>query len=884
MKNIIDNTGFYSAQGSSDDLTVDCDARFRRNLIATNLTASNVDVTIDSTANKLWVDVSGSDSTGDGSFLKPYRTIGKALRNLASQSLSLSSPYGVEVGAGQFSEDGLVIPSYVGVYGSGTGTTKVQAVNPSVNVFEVSGSRCRVERMTIVGLNTGSANVGINCVVPEIDYIDAPRLQNLTIRNCGIGVQASSASSVVCFDVRAWNNQVGFLSDNANQCDLYECYAYQLSDLLASGSVGAKLRATSASQYMFLYSFNSWNNETAIQALGTTVSNGGLMYGANIAFESEGTTIQCNNGAEISLADIWSTNCVNYDVEQTRATAKIKLRNALLDYTKFNLYPGGEANVYTVGVDVNSIDIFRVRGINPAFQMRNLQTDVMSGGLWRIALEPSHLCFERNTHISGAFATYSEDLVIDSTGSVSIGDLTHWNRLDVSGSIAVRDGTGNGLKFYEDVLSGSKCVTIRAPGALSTDQTWVLPTALPPSGIEYLTIDETGSLGHTATAGTGEANTASNLGAGAGVYVQKVGIDLQFKSIVAGPNVTVTTSSTTIEVSASATGEANTASNLLTDYGLYASKSGIDLRFKCLEAGPGIALSSGSNSITITASGSGEVITGSNVGTGIGIFKQKNISTLEFKSISALSSSMDDILSVSGSASDVYISRRPLRKTLFREDDFTSSTNTGVLNWLATVNGAGASIAPSTVGVDTVPGDAAGVFALTTGTNNSGNATLSTYASAMKVGTFDNTIMEWRIMLQTLSTAAQEYRVSFGWLDNPGSGDEVDGVYFEYDRATAGDFWRICTSNNSVRTKTTTSTAVANLTTFSRFRIETQRANSASFYIDDVLVGTISTNLPTGAGRMTGWGIKIVKSVGTTARLVYADYFTIMANWPDSGR
>jgi len=37
-----------------------------------------------------------------------------------------------------------------------------------------------------------------------------------------------------------------------------------------------------------------------------------------------------------------------------------------------------------------------------------------------------------------------------------------------------------------------------------------------------------------------EANTGSNVGAGAGVFKQKVGVDLEFKSLVAGPNITIT--------------------------------------------------------------------------------------------------------------------------------------------------------------------------------------------------------------------------------------------------------------------------------------------------------------------------------------------------------
>ena len=49
-------------------------------------------------------------------------------------------------------------------------------------------------------------------------------------------------------------------------------------------------------------------------------------------------------------------------------------------------------------------------------------------------------------------------------------------------------------------------------------------------------------------AGAGEANTASNLGSGQGVFAQKVGVDLQFKSLTAGSNITLTPSGTEISI------------------------------------------------------------------------------------------------------------------------------------------------------------------------------------------------------------------------------------------------------------------------------------------------------------------------------------------------
>jgi hypothetical protein len=51
--------------------------------------------------------------------------------------------------------------------------------------------------------------------------------------------------------------------------------------------------------------------------------------------------------------------------------------------------------------------------------------------------------------------------------------------------------------------------------------------------------------------GTGEINTASNLGAGTGLFAGKVGIDLQFKGLAVGPNLSISSNSTTVTISQS---------------------------------------------------------------------------------------------------------------------------------------------------------------------------------------------------------------------------------------------------------------------------------------------------------------------------------------------
>ena len=58
----------------------------------------------------------------------------------------------------------------------------------------------------------------------------------------------------------------------------------------------------------------------------------------------------------------------------------------------------------------------------------------------------------------------------------------------------------------------------------------------------------------TVASGSGEANTASNLGSGEGIFAQKVGIDLQFKSLVAGSGITLTPTSDDITIASTGSG------------------------------------------------------------------------------------------------------------------------------------------------------------------------------------------------------------------------------------------------------------------------------------------------------------------------------------------
>lgn len=63
-----------------------------------------------------------------------------------------------------------------------------------------------------------------------------------------------------------------------------------------------------------------------------------------------------------------------------------------------------------------------------------------------------------------------------------------------------------------------------------------------------LSIVASGSGNEIEFVNSAEINTASNLGAGTGVFAQKSTYDLQFKSIVAGSNITVTSDASTVTI------------------------------------------------------------------------------------------------------------------------------------------------------------------------------------------------------------------------------------------------------------------------------------------------------------------------------------------------
>jgi hypothetical protein len=160
----------------------------------------------------------------------------------------------------------------------------------------------------------------------------------------------------------------------------------------------------------------------------------------------------------------------------------------------------------------------------------------------------------------------------------------------------------------------------------------------------------------------------------------------------------------------------------------------------------------------------------------------------------------------------------------------------------------------STMDTATTDNTYSGSFTEATGT------AVPTLTTMGKAYAFNNTSLtikaggqtiEWRIRLKQLggnTNASPRFDVKAGTMDNDAVGDPANGIYFQYMDNLNGGSWTCVTSNASTRTVLNSSSSpVAN--TWVRLKyIVNVAGTSVSFYIDDVFVGTTTTNIPSNNG------------------------------------
>ena len=101
------------------------------------------------------------------------------------------------------------------------------------------------------------------------------------------------------------------------------------------------------------------------------------------------------------------------------------------------------------------------------------------------------------------------------------------------------------------------------------------------------------------TGGAGEANTMSSSGAGSSIVQAKAGVNLPVRSFVAGANMSIVQNANDLTFSATTSGEVNTGQNIgVAGTGIFAGKVGLNLQFKGLAAGAGLTMSNNATDVT----------------------------------------------------------------------------------------------------------------------------------------------------------------------------------------------------------------------------------------------------------------------------------------------
>jgi hypothetical protein len=208
-------------------------------------------------------------------------------------------------------------------------------------------------------------------------------------------------------------------------------------------------------------------------------------------------------------------------------------------------------------------------------------------------------------------------------------------------------------------------------------------------------------------------------------------------------------------------------------------------------------------------------------------------------------------------------------------DEFQGSNSnlagTAYMFELVSGTAANASVAANAASITGATGY--GYAEINTGTTTTGKAVLSGGYGATnqnQMGKIDNDYYyrcEFKnVIVNDLSDGTEAYKLFLGFqIDNVAT----NNVYFTYTHSENSGVWN-CTSHNAATPETTsTGTTVAADTEYD-LAIEIYN-QTVKFYINGSLVATNTTHVPAATSTIYGPSAKILKSAGTTAKVVYLD-------------
>jgi len=193
------------------------------------------------------------------------------------------------------------------------------------------------------------------------------------------------------------------------------------------------------------------------------------------------------------------------------------------------------------------------------------------------------------------------------------------------------------------------------------------------------------------------------------------------------------------------------------------------------------------------------------------------------------------------------------------------------------ISGTGASVQTGTYGQDAI-NNAVGVTQVDTGTTATGRAGLGTVSGAIWRPTLAAYKARFRVALEAVSSVVETFVARIGMGDFfSGAGDGTNGLFFSYTDLVNGGRW-LAVSRVAGVTVASVDTGISPDLDYHVYEVQLDSdGQNARFYIDGVLVATISSpNLP-GVANAMGAGTKIEKTVGTSQRNMSHDWIALSA-------
>lgn len=226
-------------------------------------------------------------------------------------------------------------------------------------------------------------------------------------------------------------------------------------------------------------------------------------------------------------------------------------------------------------------------------------------------------------------------------------------------------------------------------------------------------------------------------------------------------------------------------------------------------------------------------------------------------------------LSDGGAQGSMTVEWRPnWRKLSMLYSDMNSAAD-----WTNYSGGTGASNSFTVAGL--TDGNRFGVLQSGTGTTATGYAGIGSANTTEVVLGTRAVRMTACVQVPTLSTSTETFFAIVGFHDRRAQQTPTDGVYFYYTDSATGATWKTIAYSNGT-TAGATNTGIVADTSWHTFELQVNTAGSrVDCYIDGALVSTETANIPTGTARSTGCGAHIIKSNGTTARLINIDLLAL---------